>query len=153
MTKMVKEVLAEARSAVPQLAPAVDVRDGPEVQQNGHIKGALNVPRGMLEFRADPDSPYYNPVFTKNKTIVLHCASVGARRSQPRRCRKWATRPYTMAALSRTLWRPAVTSRSHRETELSRAFVGERHQACMVRPHWRADAVMPAFLEAGLGER
>ena len=55
----------------------IDVRDGTEVQATGHIKGALNVPRGLLEFRADPDSPSYNPAFTKDKTIVLHCASGG----------------------------------------------------------------------------
>jgi len=90
MAKTVKDMLADARSAVPQLAPAeavekirsgevlvVDVRDGTEVQANGHIKGAVNVPRGLIEFRADPDSPYYNPAFTKDKTIVLHCASGG----------------------------------------------------------------------------
>jgi rhodanese-related sulfurtransferase len=90
MAKTVKDMLAEAKSAVPQLAPAeavekirsgkvlvVDVRDGTEVQASGHIKGAVNVPRGLIEFRADPDSPYYNPAFTKDKTIVLHCASGG----------------------------------------------------------------------------
>jgi rhodanese-related sulfurtransferase len=90
MAKTVKDMLADAKSSVPQLAPAeavekirsgkvlvVDVRDGTEVQASGHIKGAVNVPRGLIEFRADPDSPYYNPAFTKDKTIVLHCASGG----------------------------------------------------------------------------
>ncbi len=90
MAKTVKDMLADAKSSVPQLAPAeavekirsgkvlvVDVRDGTEVQANGRVKGALNVPRGLLEFRADPDSPYYDPAFTKDKTIVLHCASGG----------------------------------------------------------------------------
>jgi rhodanese-related sulfurtransferase len=55
----------------------VDVRDPTEVQQTGKLKGALNVSRGMLEFRADPESPYYNPAFNKDKTILLHCASGG----------------------------------------------------------------------------
>jgi hypothetical protein len=34
----------------------VDVRDAPEVSASGKIAGAVNVSRGMLEFRADPDA-------------------------------------------------------------------------------------------------
>jgi rhodanese-related sulfurtransferase len=83
-------MLAQANAAVPKLSPAeakekiragdalvVDVRDPTEVQQTGKVKGAVNVPRGMLEFRADPESPYHNPAFQKDKTILLHCASGG----------------------------------------------------------------------------
>jgi rhodanese-related sulfurtransferase len=55
----------------------VDVRDTTEVQQSGRLKGALNVSRGMLVFRADPESQYHNPAFQKDKTILLHCASGG----------------------------------------------------------------------------
>ncbi|ASY55879.1 MULTISPECIES: rhodanese-like domain-containing protein [Sinorhizobium] len=90
MARNVKDLLAEANSAVPKLSPAeaaakmragdvliVDVRDPTEVQQTGRIKGALNVSRGMLEFRADPESQYHNPAFQKDKTILLHCASGG----------------------------------------------------------------------------
>jgi rhodanese-related sulfurtransferase len=90
MAANVKSLLAEANSSVPKLSPAeaaekmkddgvlvVDVRDPNEVQQTGRIKGAVNVSRGMLEFRADPESPYYNPAFQKDKTILLHCASGG----------------------------------------------------------------------------
>ncbi|WOS63855.1 rhodanese-like domain-containing protein [Sinorhizobium fredii] len=90
MAKNVKDLLAEANSAVPKLSPAeaaekvhsgdvliVDVRDPTEVQQTGKLKGALNVSRGMLEFRADPESQYHNPAFQKDRTILLHCASGG----------------------------------------------------------------------------
>jgi rhodanese-related sulfurtransferase len=90
MAKNVKDLLAEANSVVPKLSPdeaaekmksgdvlIVDVRDPNEVQQTGRIKGAVNVSRGMLEFRADPDSQYHNPAFQKDKTILLHCASGG----------------------------------------------------------------------------
>ena len=90
MTKNVKQLLADANSSVPKLSPAeavekvrsgdvlvVDVRDPNEVQQSGKVKGSVNVSRGMLEFRADPESPYHNPAFDKNKTILLHCASGG----------------------------------------------------------------------------
>jgi rhodanese-related sulfurtransferase len=90
MPTSVKDLLAQANASVPRLTPAeaaermragdvlvVDVRDPTEVQQSGKLKGALPVSRGMLEFRADPESPYHNPVFQKDKTILLHCASGG----------------------------------------------------------------------------
>jgi rhodanese-related sulfurtransferase len=90
MAKNVKDLLAEANSSVPRLSPdeasekmrsgnvlVVDVRDPTEVQQSGKLKGAVNVSRGMLEFRADAESQYHNPAFQKDKTILLHCASGG----------------------------------------------------------------------------
>lgn len=90
MPSNVKEMLAEANAAVPRLPPAeartkmggsnvliLDVRDPSEVQGSGKIKGALNVSRGMLEFRADPDSPYHNQAFQKDKTVLVYCASGG----------------------------------------------------------------------------
>jgi rhodanese-related sulfurtransferase len=89
MPSNVKELLAEANAAVPRLSPAdarskmggnvliVDVRDPSEVQASGKIKGALNVSRGMLEFRADPESPYYNQAFQKDKPVLVYCASGG----------------------------------------------------------------------------
>ena len=90
MPTSVKDLLAQANASVPKLSPAeasekikagdvlvVDVRDPTEVQQSGKIKGAVTVSRGMLEFRADPESPYHNPAFQKDKTILLHCASGG----------------------------------------------------------------------------
>jgi len=90
MARTVKDMLAEANASVPKLSPSeaaermrsgevlvVDVRDPTEVQQTGKIKGAVNVSRGMLEFRADPESPYHNPAFEKSRTILLHCASGG----------------------------------------------------------------------------
>ena len=55
----------------------VDVRDAPELAAGGKLKGAVNVSRGMLEFRADPESPYHNPDFQKGKTVVIYCGSGG----------------------------------------------------------------------------
>jgi len=55
----------------------VDVRDAPEVEKSGKIAGAVHVSRGMLEFRADPESPYHDKNFAKNKTVILYCASGG----------------------------------------------------------------------------
>ncbi len=90
MPSSVKDLLAEANAAVPRLDPAevcnrmsrgdvliVDVRDASELASGGKLKGAVHVSRGMLEFRADPESPYYNPAFQKDKTVLVYCASGG----------------------------------------------------------------------------
>ena len=90
MPTNVKEMLAAARAAVPAIAPdetaalvaagkavVVDVRDGTEVLTSGKVKGARHVSRGLLEFRADPESPMHDPAFQKDKTIILYCASGG----------------------------------------------------------------------------
>jgi rhodanese-related sulfurtransferase len=55
----------------------VDVRDAPEVEQSGKVAGAVHVSRGMLEFRADPESPYHDQNFAKDKTVIVYCASGG----------------------------------------------------------------------------
>lgn len=90
MSVSVKEMLEAANAAVPRVTPAearamigrgdaliVDVRDAPELEQSGKIAGAVHVSRGMLEFRADPDSPYHDKNFAKDKTLILYCASGG----------------------------------------------------------------------------
>ena len=90
MTTSVKDMLAAANAAVPRIGFAeaqdmmakddtliVDVRDAPEVEKTGKVEGALHVSRGMLEFRADPASPYHDKRFAKDKTIILYCASGG----------------------------------------------------------------------------
>jgi len=55
----------------------VDVRDAPEVDKSGKVADSVNISRGMLEFRADPDSPYHDKSFSKDKTIIVYCASGG----------------------------------------------------------------------------
>ncbi|HSY86498.1 MAG TPA: rhodanese-like domain-containing protein [Verrucomicrobiae bacterium] len=90
MATTVKQLLEAANAAVPRLTQAearemigkpntliVDVRDAPEVEQSGKVAGAINVSRGMLEFRADPESPYHDKNFAKDKTLILYCASGG----------------------------------------------------------------------------
>ena len=69
-----------ANAVVPRISPAqaqelieggnavvVDVRDAPEVEKSGKVAGAVHIPRGMLEFRADPESPYYDQSFASGK--------------------------------------------------------------------------------------
>ena len=90
MATSVKQLLEAANAAVPKLTPAqaremmakgntlvVDVRDAPEVEKSGKIAGAVHVSRGMLEFRADPESPFYDKNFAEDKTIIIYCASGG----------------------------------------------------------------------------
>lgn len=51
----------------------VDLRDIRELKREGKIPGALHVPRGMLEFWIDPESPYYKPVFESASQVILYC--------------------------------------------------------------------------------
>ncbi len=57
----------------------VDLRDIREVAKTGRIAGARHVPRGMLEFWIDPESPYHKPFFGEDNSFVFYCA--GAWRS------------------------------------------------------------------------
>jgi rhodanese-related sulfurtransferase len=89
MAATVKEMLAAANQAVPRLMPEqakaklkedvvlIDVRDGAEIAKSGKVKGAVHISRGMLEFAADPESPYHNKALSKDKTVLLYCASGG----------------------------------------------------------------------------
>ena len=60
--------------------PNVLVADIREIQERvdlGTIPGSKHVPRGMLEFWADPKSPYYRDWFQEDRRIVLFCAGGG----------------------------------------------------------------------------
>ncbi len=89
MPVSVKQLLSAANEAVPKIsaddarklmakdALIVDVRDGTEVAKTGKLKGAVHVSRGMIEFRADADTPYHDPQFRKDRPVILYCASGG----------------------------------------------------------------------------
>lgn len=90
MPSSVKDMLAAANECVPKISPdeakrlireedalLVDVRDAPEVDASGKLADAINVSRGMLEFRADSSTPYHNPEFRTDRAIILYCASGG----------------------------------------------------------------------------
>ena len=53
----------------------IDIRDIRELEREGYIDGAFHAPRGMLEFWADPQSPYHKDVFAKSGNLILFCAS------------------------------------------------------------------------------
>jgi rhodanese-related sulfurtransferase len=55
----------------------VDLRELQERVDLGTIPGAKHVPRGMLEFWADPASPYYRDYFQEDRRTVVFCAGGG----------------------------------------------------------------------------
>jgi len=55
----------------------LDIREIQETIDLGTIPGAIHVPRGMLEFWADPASPYFRDYFDERKRIVVFCAGGG----------------------------------------------------------------------------
>ena len=89
MVKSVVELIGEARAQIESVSPeavskelaaggpvVIDIREPVEWEQ--HIQGALQVPRGLLEFVADPASPRYNPELEPTRRVIVNCAS-GAR--------------------------------------------------------------------------
>ena len=56
-------------------AVLIDIRDIRELQREGLIGGAFHAPRGMLEFWADPQSPYHRDIFAQSHDLILFCAS------------------------------------------------------------------------------
>lgn len=84
------EMVAEAKNRVQNLTVdetarelesgdvlLVDIREPAETAQTGSIPGAIEAPRGMLEFWADPTSPYHREEFEPGRRVILHCASGG----------------------------------------------------------------------------
>ena len=55
----------------------IDVRDGVDISETGTIKNALRIPRGFIEFAADPDTPFHNKMLSKDTEIILVCAAGG----------------------------------------------------------------------------
>ena len=89
MVKSVVEMIGEARAQIEFVTPEavskelaaggpiiIDVRE--PVEWERHIEGALQVPRGLLEFVVDPASPRHNPGLEPTRRVIVYCAS-GAR--------------------------------------------------------------------------
>lgn len=87
-TKSAKDLVAEANRNVATLSGAeaaklvgdanvvfVDIRESEELQKTGALKGAVHVPRGFLEFQADPTNPTHKPELGRGKKLVLYCGS------------------------------------------------------------------------------
>ncbi len=83
------QMVADARARIEEVETAdligmlndssvviIDIRDVRERQRSGFIPGSVHMPRGMIEFWVDPDSPYYKEIFDQEgKKFVFHCAS------------------------------------------------------------------------------
>ena len=86
--KSAKDLVAEASREVETLSGEdavklvglpgvvfVDLREREELQKTGKLEGAVHVPRGFLEFQADPTSPTHKAELGGNKKLVLYCGS------------------------------------------------------------------------------
>ena len=58
-------------------AALIDVRENEDRAQNGAIPGSVHAPRGMLEFWADPTSPYHREEFDLDRRTILYCGGGG----------------------------------------------------------------------------
>tara|TARA_X000000368_G_scaffold215389_1_gene170058 strand:+ start:2933 stop:3316 length:384 start_codon:yes stop_codon:yes gene_type:complete len=53
----------------------IDIRDIRELEKEGSVENSHHIPRGMLEFWLDPNSPYFKQgKLDQNKEMVLFCA-------------------------------------------------------------------------------
>jgi len=89
VTKGFKQMLAEANAVIETVSVHVakdlqggsdvvfvDVREAQERAQ-GYVPGSVHMPRGFLEFIADPEGPMHDPAISTDKRLVLYCASGG----------------------------------------------------------------------------
>lgn len=90
LKKHASDLVAQAKGRIENLGPdeveaevgageavLVDIREAEELESAGRIPGAVHIPRGMLEFRADPATPYHQPPLDPSARVILHCASGG----------------------------------------------------------------------------
>ena len=81
---LVSEALSEINTITPSEAleksnsnkcNLIDIRDVRELENLGKIEGSSHIPRGMLEFWMDPESPYFKEgKLDMKKEMVLFCA-------------------------------------------------------------------------------
>ncbi|WP_027306611.1 rhodanese-like domain-containing protein [Candidatus Pelagibacter communis] len=81
---LVTEALREIKTISPEQAlklsnenkcNLIDIREKGELDKSGRVENSHHIPRGMLEFWLDPESPYFkNGKLDMEKEIVLFCA-------------------------------------------------------------------------------
>lgn len=87
ITTSVNDLVREAKSEIEEVdvegardlidnkgAVLVDIRDIRELWRDGKVPGSRHVPRGMLEFWIDPESPYYKDFFAGDGPYIFMCA-------------------------------------------------------------------------------
>lgn len=89
MSQSVKDLVAAAHAVVPGIsaeqaqakiaegALLLDVREASELAQTGTAAGAHHIPRGLLEFRADPESPLHDSELRRDRPVILYCMAGG----------------------------------------------------------------------------
>src|SRR6266568_8200017 len=83
-TRTAAQLVAEAKQHIEDLTPAdvvselgksaalmVDIREPGERAESGAIPNSVHAPRWMLEFYADPTSPYHRPEFDPARRTIL----------------------------------------------------------------------------------
>lgn len=88
--KGAQDFLAEAHAVVPKISVEDgmakhkeggtlfwDVRDSSDIANSGTIQGAIRIPRGMVEFAADPNTPFHETRLNPDAEIVLVCGAGG----------------------------------------------------------------------------
>lgn len=89
-SKTVVQMLEEANAVVPTVAASealqwtedgntvlLDVRPAAAIQETGTVEGSVLIPRGLLEFKADPSFPMYDPAIHPDKRVVIFCTAGG----------------------------------------------------------------------------
>ena len=90
MAKTAAQLVSDAKSQIDNLTVdqvaaeldngdvvVVDLREPEELAASGRIPRSVHVPRGMLEFRADPTSAYHQDPLDPSKRVIVHCAGGG----------------------------------------------------------------------------
>ena len=88
--KTAKDFLEEAHAVVPRISVEdgikkhasggsvfLDVRDSSDISRSGTVAGAVTIPRGMIEFAADPNTPFHETRLQPDSDIVLICGAGG----------------------------------------------------------------------------
>ena len=89
MAKTAQQMVMEANARIPAVTPQeaydrisagaavlLDVREPTEWET--HVAGSVQIPRGILEAKADPTSPRHDPALDPSKQVIVMCRS-GAR--------------------------------------------------------------------------
>jgi rhodanese-related sulfurtransferase len=90
MPTTAKSLVEAANAVVPKISGAdaiamvakgdavlVDIRDSAELAASGKAEGAVHLPRGSLEFKADLTAPSADKSLSLDKPVILYCASGG----------------------------------------------------------------------------
>lgn len=130
--KNAKDLVAEANAFVDALsadaalkllakkdAVFVNLREKDELEKSGKLKGAVHVPRGLLEFQADHASPSHVQAFDPAKHLVLFCGSGSRSALVAEPSGTWGLSAYrTSPAASRRSRRPADTLKAEHDRRI-----------------------------------